>query len=87
LRVRCRDHNRLHAERVFGKEHVAQAIHFPRKRYSADDALRAAQRGLTNMGFRSAEAERALAAVVARRPDGAGLPVAEVLREALALLG
>jgi hypothetical protein len=32
LRVRCRAHNRLHAEEIFGKERVARAIHFRQRR-------------------------------------------------------
>ncbi|MDB5214709.1 MAG: hypothetical protein JWO86_2636, partial [Myxococcaceae bacterium] len=32
LRVRCRAHNRLHAEEVFGKEHVARAVDFRQRK-------------------------------------------------------
>jgi 5-methylcytosine-specific restriction endonuclease McrA len=32
LRVRCRSHNRLHAEHVFGKSHVARRIDFRRRK-------------------------------------------------------
>ncbi len=32
LRVRCRTHNRLHAEVIFGKEHVARAIDFRQRK-------------------------------------------------------
>jgi 5-methylcytosine-specific restriction endonuclease McrA len=28
LRVRCRPHNKLHAEKTFGREHVEERIHF-----------------------------------------------------------
>jgi hypothetical protein len=81
LRVRCRAHNRLHAERVFGKERVARAIHFSQEK----ETLRAAARGLTNMGFRSTDAKRALTTVMGRHP-GAIPPLGDVVREALSLL-
>ncbi|MDB4884428.1 MAG: hypothetical protein JWL95_3194, partial [Gemmatimonadetes bacterium] len=32
LRVRCRAHNRLHAEEVFGKQHVARAVDFRQRK-------------------------------------------------------
>ncbi|MDB5217637.1 MAG: hypothetical protein JWO86_5564, partial [Myxococcaceae bacterium] len=32
LRVRCRAHNRLHAEEVFGKEHIARAVDFRQRK-------------------------------------------------------
>jgi hypothetical protein len=32
LRVRCRAHNQLHAEEVFGREHVARMIHFRQRK-------------------------------------------------------
>jgi Holliday junction resolvasome RuvABC DNA-binding subunit len=78
----------LHAEQIFGKERIARAIHLRQQRCDApiDDTLRVAERGLTNMGFRKAEARRALDTVVARRPLGESAPVQDVLREALALL-
>jgi 5-methylcytosine-specific restriction endonuclease McrA len=94
LRVRCRAHNRLHAEHAFGKGRVARAIHLRQQRRAAtndeatpmQETLRMAERGLTHMGFQKAEARRALDSVVARRPPGASAPVQDVLREVLALL-
>jgi hypothetical protein len=32
LRVRCRAHNRLHAEEVFGREHIARAVDFRQRK-------------------------------------------------------
>jgi hypothetical protein len=84
LRVRCRAHNRLHAERVFGKERVAHAIHL-RQRRCDDDPFQTAARGLTKMGFRAKEAKRALAAV-RERHAAESVPVGDVVREALALV-
>jgi 5-methylcytosine-specific restriction endonuclease McrA len=82
LRVRCRAHNRLHAEAVFGRAHLDAAIDF-RQRKSHDLALR----GLVNMGFPKADAQRALDSIAHRREaPSAALPVQDLLREALAAL-
>jgi hypothetical protein len=32
LRVRCRAHNALHAEEVFGRAHIAAHIHFRQRK-------------------------------------------------------
>jgi hypothetical protein len=102
LRVRCRAHNRLHAERTFGKEHVERAIRerrHPRQRGCASErsgevaALRPESRtlaasGLVHMGFRPADVRRALDAVSTRHRTEAlnTIPVQTILREALAEL-
>jgi 5-methylcytosine-specific restriction endonuclease McrA len=95
LRVRCRAHNRLHAEEVFGKEHIARAVDFRHRksRRVANDvekpgeAIDLALRGLVNLGFRRLEARRALDIVSARCTEGpTPLPVQELLREALGVL-
>jgi hypothetical protein len=91
LRVRCRAHNRLHAEQTFGKEHVERAIHEcrpPRQRGSAFESCALAASGLMHMGFRHAEVRRALDAVSARHRTEAltTIPVQTILREALAVL-
>jgi RuvA, C-terminal domain len=87
LRVLCRPHNRLHAEEVFGREHVARQIDF-RQRKSAGDAHDgapdAALRGLVNLGFAKAEATRAVQVVRARHAEQ--VPIVELLREAIAVL-
>jgi hypothetical protein len=102
LRVRCRAHNRLHAEQTFGKEHVARAIRerrHPRQRgYASEtsgeaaavrpDSCTLAASGLVHMGFRQADVRRALDAVSARHRTEAltTIPVQTFLREALAVL-
>jgi hypothetical protein len=102
LRVRCRAHNRLHAERTFGKEHVERAIRErrpPRRRGCASersgelaaprpDSCTLAASGLVHMGFRAADVRRALDVVSARRRTEAlaTIPVQTILREALAVL-
>jgi RuvA, C-terminal domain len=98
LRVRCRAHNRLYAEQVFGKDVVARQIDF-RQRKSAVSAasavppcaaappapriLEVALRGLHNMGFPKTEARRALDSVSQR---GESLAVQDLLRNAIAAL-
>jgi hypothetical protein len=91
LRVRCRAHNRLHAEQTFGKEHVERAIRehrHPRKRGYASDSCTLAASGLVHMGFRPADVRRALDVVSARHRNEAltTIAVQTVLREALAVL-
>ncbi len=109
LRVLCRAHNRLHAEEVFGRDHVERAIAHRRGRSSLskegdettapafDGGTRAtcpngeergrdrarALAGLLGLGFKGAEASRALDTVLTRRAD-ATLP--DVLRETIGLL-
>jgi 5-methylcytosine-specific restriction endonuclease McrA len=39
LRVTCRTHNRLHAEEVFGREHVARMTHFRQRKSEAPRGL------------------------------------------------
>jgi len=80
LRVACRAHNQLHAEDVLGRECVVRGIHF-RQRKSALDA---AARGLARLGFREQEARRAIGVVAGRHEEPP--PIADILREALALL-
>lgn len=91
LRVRCRAHNRLHAEQTFGKEHVERKVQehrHPRKRGYPSDSYALAARGLMNLGFPRAEVRRALDAVGERRtlegPDP--VPLQTILRDALAVL-
>jgi hypothetical protein len=95
LRVRCRAHNRLHAEEVFGKEQVARAVDFRQRKSrhvvavagppssGADVALR----GLVSLGFARSDARRALDIVARRRKTPTEtLPLHDVLREAIAAL-
>jgi hypothetical protein len=98
LRVRCRAHNRLHAEKTFGREHVAERIHFRQRKSrrvkdeaqptepSADPFV-LAEGALVQMGFRRNEARRAIRTVQGRH-DGSSETIepACVIREALAFL-
>lgn len=117
LRVRCRAHNRLHAEEVFGAAHVQRRIE-ERQRVSrrgpapqATATLAPATRdtptaaphaeghtharahadlcikGLANMGFAEAKAQRAVSLAVERRASRGGTPSFEDLfRDALTAL-
>jgi hypothetical protein len=90
LCVKCRRHNGLEAERVFGREHVErkknERKHIGRsytRQRGYDEPL--ALRALCGLGFKDGEARRALAAVE-ERLAGAHSPIENVLREALTLL-
>ena len=85
LRVRCRAHNRLYAEQIFGKSHVAKQIDFRQRKLTP--VLDRALRGLQNMGFRKTEAERALEVVANRlAASGQGLEAPELVRGAITAL-
>jgi hypothetical protein len=91
LRVRCRAHNRLHAEQTFGKGHVERTIRAsrdPRRRGYTSESCELAASGLVKMGFRPAEVRRALDAVSAHHRSEALTitPVQTILCEALAVL-
>jgi 5-methylcytosine-specific restriction endonuclease McrA len=91
LRVRCRAHNRLYAEQVFGKAHVEQRIDFRQRKSIAAapprHVVELALRGLQNMGFAKAEARRALESVAVRRAaNGEALGAPDLLRGAIAAL-
>lgn len=97
LRVRCRAHNRLHAEEVFGREYIARRIDFQRRKLnrarSANEPdggptarpVDLALRGLVNMGFAKSAAQRALDELT-HRNESAALPVADLLRQAIRAL-
>ena len=92
LRVRCYPHNKLHAEKTFGREHVEERIHFRQrtsrrvKATEADDTtIELARSGLVNLGYRDEEARRALAIVRDRHTSDVLTPDV-VLREALLVL-
>jgi 5-methylcytosine-specific restriction endonuclease McrA len=89
LRVVCRAHNGLHAENAFGKEHVERRIHIRQRRSpppQCNDTFDIARRALTKMGFRDAEARRALSIVNRSDAVTAPLPIPEHLRAALRVL-
>jgi hypothetical protein len=94
LRVLCRAHNQFQAERVFGREHIERSRHFRRQKstgarvetYSEPprgailERVRLALRGL---GFREAEARRAVVAVASRHRPDEPLVLEQAFREAL----
>jgi 5-methylcytosine-specific restriction endonuclease McrA len=99
LRVRCRAHDRLAAEEVFGKAQVADRIHLRQQRSIAIAATRAcspappprvidlALRGLHSLGFSKSEAKRAVSHVSqGHGANGDGLDVRDLLRGAIAAL-
>ena len=87
LRVRCRAHNALYAEQVFGRAHVAGRMDLRRRKCAPPipDSFETAARGLRSMGFRDPEARRALETLATKR-DMAAAPVETILREALLVL-
>jgi 5-methylcytosine-specific restriction endonuclease McrA len=85
LRVRCRAHNRLHAEKTFGKAHVEEKIRHRQQGYEPENVERAA-RGLVIMGFKKQRVQEALLTLHGRHADIAQVPAAQVIVEALAVL-
>jgi hypothetical protein len=87
LRVRCRSHNRLHAEKSFGREHVDRKIaeHRSQER-RLPDSFELASRDLLNSGFRHADVKRAIAVLLERHADPSTIPAAKIVVEALAIL-
>jgi hypothetical protein len=79
IRMLCRGHNRLHAEEVFGKEHVERKI-----QEKSTELFDLATRGLVGMGFKTQETRRALEIVLSRHAQPP--PVQQVLVEALRVL-
>jgi hypothetical protein len=99
LRVRCRAHNRLAAEEMFGKAHVAEQIDFRQRKSPSvarpvvapspppSQVIELALRGLHNLGFKKSDARRALEEVSHRRAGTVEqLDVQELLRGAIAAL-
>jgi hypothetical protein len=86
LRVRCRSHNRLHAEVCFGRAHVEARIDLRRRKGDAE-AAELVRSGLVHMGFSNAEAKKALGILAERHAnDDLPLPKETMLVEALGLL-
>ena len=101
LRVRCRAHNRLHAEEVFGTDYVARRIDERRRasrrggQRNVGGAPRAAAeettaelciKGLTNMGFAEGKARRVVMEVAERQAGGGSASFEALFREALTAL-
>lgn len=90
LCVKCRRHNALAAERAFGRKHVAKKIGEKRARTAVcprqrGEHMEMALRALIGLGFKEAQARRALA-VVEERLAGSFAPLETVIREALSVL-
>lgn len=96
LRVRCRPHNRMYAEEIFGKAYVAERIHCRQHQAqrvmneavvtqaASSDTVEQATRGLVKMGFAKTEVKRAVDAILGRRRERVTAP--ELVREAIAAL-
>lgn len=103
MRMRCRGHNQLGAEQVYGREQVEQCRHLRQeKSRSKPDQPAQSDRPVTDsasrrvfekvrdalerMGFRKQQAAHLIAQVEKMHgPAAEPLPIAQVLREALAL--
>ncbi|MDB4941596.1 MAG: hypothetical protein JWP97_1130 [Labilithrix sp.] len=91
LAVRCRAHNRLHAEQDFGRAHVEAKIAERRARTAPLlDRTRETLRGaLIGLGFKANEAARAIASVASFTlitSAGEEPPLPDLLRQALRVL-
>jgi hypothetical protein len=85
LRWLCRAHNRHAAEHVFGREHVEARIDFSQRKCGTAAARKELVHGaLRTLGFRSAEADRAVN-VLAQRGEW-DKPVESLVRDALGIL-
>jgi hypothetical protein len=86
LRLRCRAHNRLHAEEVFGREHVLQQIHLRHRKYATPlpPALETASRALRSLGFRAPEVHGVITRLATTLDPAA--PIESILKDALRLL-
>jgi hypothetical protein len=94
LRVLCRAHNRLYAEQLFGREHVAQRTDFRQRKSQragcdekpSEDIERAVL-GLARMGFTKLDARRAIGVVTAKHAAShSNVPLPKLVREAIELL-
>ena len=87
LRLRCRAHNALYAEQVFGRAHVERSIYLQRRKctLAPPGIVETLARALRSLGFREPEVRRALAALASRH-DMEATAVETLLREALLVL-
>jgi hypothetical protein len=89
---RCREHpnalpahNRFAAEQAFGRRHIEERIDIRQRKCGTGAETKERVRGaLRAMGFRSAEAERAVTGIDAAAWDGR--PVERLMREAIGLI-
>ena len=97
IRLRCRAHNHLHAEQVFGREFMEERIHLRQRKCATaakmerenPEAAKApsfetAARGLRSLGFREPEVRQVIVRL-ATSPDP-GTSVETIIRDALRLL-
>lgn len=90
MRVRCRTHNALHAEQVFGRAHVEARIRLRRRKCASAQpsfapSFERAAEALGSMGFRGPEVRRALATLETKLGADTA-PVETLVREGLRLL-
>ena len=87
LRIRCRRHNQLYAEQVFGRAHIEERIHFRHGKSAAAQSpvFETAGRALRTLGFREPEVKRALA-TLATKVEARTATIETVIREALLVL-
>ena len=97
LRLRCRVHNRLHAEHVFGRGHIEERIDLRQRKYAASGeaprkvaasghapSFETAARGLRFLGFREPEVREVIARLgKSLAPETC---VETIVRDALGLL-
>jgi hypothetical protein len=85
LRVLCRAHNLFAAEQVFGRAHIAEQIDFRRQKCGSGaetkDRVRSA---LRSMGFRTTEADRAVATLDPTSWNGR--PIELLMRDAIGVI-
>ena len=86
LRLRCRVHNRLHAEQIFGREYIAHRVHVRRRTRAAtlSPSFVTASRGLRSLGFRDADVRNVIARLAAALDPAS--PAESIVRDALELL-
>jgi hypothetical protein len=85
VRLLCRSHNRLAAEQVFGREYVAERIDLRHRKCGAGVETKERVRGaLRAMGFRAAEAERAITTLDAGAWDDR--PIELLVRDAIGVI-
>ena len=91
LRVRCKAHNALYAEQVFGRAHVERSIYLQRRKCTPSPPgpgprrIETLTRALRSLGFREPEVRRAIDALDSKH-DIEATPVETLLREALLVL-
>jgi hypothetical protein len=81
VRLLCRAHNVFAAEQIFGRAHIEERIDDRREQLATKDRVRSA---LRSMGFRSAEAERAVATL--NPTNWNARPIELLMRDAIGVI-